>query len=416
MHFSENEKATYLFCAPLPQTKTTPLTIIEWNITVKSLATNSLEPTYLLDSSPSDLLNILTEATDTQKLNIVKKVESRQKLGFSVLELEELLHNGYGILFRSDFSKRLKKLHLKKRPPFYYYIGDITILNCEHALSVVGSREASEEELQTVIKITTDASQKGITIVSGGAKGVDSIAVETALNNGGKAIIFPTEGLSTWSRKKEYREYIQNGQVLLLSTQPIQARFASYYAMQRNKFVHSTGDATLVASSQISGKKKSGTWEGVAENIKEKWSPLYVIGQSEGVEKLREMGVAQPFTSLESIFKQNNKHIIESLQNHFTELLTKANQLQLTKDEIQLAYQQAFDYIFIDKNENLITNYEQQQLKEKINEEVVNLLSNNDDDSNQQDTPTDTEEVPQKEVQKSKLVQPSLFDSSWEIS
>lgn len=382
MHFSENEKTTYLFCAPLPQTKTTPLTIIEWNITVKSLAQKNLEPTYLLGCHPSDLFKILAEASESQKLKIINKVESRQNLGFGILELEELQHNGYGILFRSDFTKRLKKLILKQRPPFYYYIGDISILNCPQALSVVGARDANEEELQTLAKITAEAVKKDITIVSGGARGVDSIAVETALQNGGKAIIFPSEGLSTWARKKEYRKYIQNGQVILLSIQPIQAKFTGSYAMQRNKFIHSTGDVTLVASSQISAKKKSGTWEGVLENIKEKWSPLYVIGQSEGVEKLKEMEVAQSFTSLGNIFKPNNSKLLESLKNHFTDLLTKANQLGLSKDEIDKAFQQSYEAIYnnsIIKEELATLDFEKVQQNYNGEDELNNLFSTKSD-------------------------------------
>lgn len=99
MSFSENEKATYLFCAQLPQTKTTPLTTIEWNVTVKSLSQKNLEPAYLFDCSPSELINILSEAgevTEKQKLRIIEKVEYHQKLGFGLSELEELVHKGFG--------------------------------------------------------------------------------------------------------------------------------------------------------------------------------------------------------------------------------------------------------------------------------------------------------------------------------
>src|SRR5690606_7873433 len=137
---------------------------------------------------------------------------------------------------------RLKRLSLKQRPPFYYYIGDIKLLNSSHIFSVVGSRNPTDEELDTVAMITAEAAKKGITIVSGGARGVDSTAVDSALQHGGKAIIFPSEGLTTWASKKEYRKYIQTGHLLLLSVQHIEARFNAPYAMQRNKFIHSTGD------------------------------------------------------------------------------------------------------------------------------------------------------------------------------
>lgn len=346
MTFSENEKTTYLFCAPLLQTKTKPLTIIEWNTIVKSLAKENLEPTYLLDCSPSELLILLTEAKKSQKMNIIKKIEARQKLGFGILELEELYHNGYNVLFRADYSKRLKKLKLNQRPPFYYYVGNLNILNSNEALSVVGARDANDDELQTISLITSEAGQRGITIISGGARGVDSIAVESALQNGGKAIIFPSDGLMNWARKKEYRKYIQNGQLLLISAQHIKAKFSGSYAMQRNKFIHSTGDATLVASSKISGTKKSGTWEGVIENIEAQWSPLYVLGRSEGVEKLKEMNKATTFTSLDNIFKPNTNKLSTSLQKHFTDLISKAKELGLSEEIIRQVFNQSSKSIF----------------------------------------------------------------------
>lgn len=349
MNFSENEKAIYLFCAPLPQTKTKPLTTIEWNVTVKSLAKKNLAPAFLFECTSNELIQLLHEtgeATESQKSKITEKVEARQKLAFSLSELEDLNHKGFGVLFRANYPKRLKKLKLKQRPPFYYFIGDISILNSSRTLSVVGSRDATEDELQTVAQITAEAARNNVTIVSGGARGVDSIAVDTALEHGGKAIIFPTEGLAVWARKKEYRKYIQTNQLLLLSVQHVEAKFTAAYAMQRNKFIHSVGDATLVASSQISKQKKSGTWEGVMENLKEKWSPIFVIGESEGVKKLIEMNAAKPFTSFNDAFLQNKETVQRSLHKHFKHLVLEASQLGLSKEEIKQAFHDAYHFAF----------------------------------------------------------------------
>lgn len=324
MLFSDNEIATYLFCAPLQNTKTTPLTILEWNVTVKSLANHGRNPDFLLTCIPSNLQNILTEATEAQKSKIVQKVEKRQKLGVAMIELEEAINQGYNIVFRSQMPFRLKKLKLNTRPAFLYFIGDINILNTQNALGVVGARDALPEELAQVTEICQNAAKNDIIVISGGARGVDSAATDAALRAGGKVVIFPSEGLSRWSRRKEVRQYIQKGQLLIMSTQSLGANFTSAYAMQRNKYIHATGDATLVASSKVSSAKKSGTWEGVLENIKAKWSPLYVLGASEGVEKLKEMRNATAFTSIEDIFL--HKPIVKEAQfkQELQILITKA--------------------------------------------------------------------------------------------
>lgn len=303
MTFTENEKATYLFCAQLSQTKTNPLTILEWNAVVKSLSNIKKEPKDLLDMTASDLIHTLTEATEAQKKRIMNKITARQQLGAAMLEIEKMQHQGYGILFRAQMPHKLKKLTQRFVPAFFNYAGNVNILN-HRSLGVVGARNASQEELQQTSEIAKNAASQGVVIISGGARGVDTTAVDATLENGGKAIVFPADGLANWIKKKSIRQYIENNQLLLMSTQHINARFTGAYAMQRNKFIHAPSDAVLIASSSISGSKKSGTWEGVLENLKYQWSSLYVIGSSEGVEKLKVDGNAEVFSTFNDIYQQ----------------------------------------------------------------------------------------------------------------
>ena len=302
MNFSKSEMATYLFCATLPSTKTTPLTIMEWNTLVTSLANHNSYPEVLLHLSEEELSNMLSNSTQAQKERIIKKVLARKQLGIAMVELEEIANQGFNVVFRSQMPKRLKRLELKLRPAFYYSVGDLNILNSEHTLGVVGARDAKQEELAQVYEICKQAAYYNIVVISGGAAGVDSTATNAALENGGRAVIFPSVGIGSLIKNKAMRHYIQNGQLLILSTQPIHAAFTGKYAMERNKFIHSTGDAVLVGASQISGAKRSGTWEGVLENIRAQWSPLYTTGQSIGVLELLKMNKAQEFTSLNNIY------------------------------------------------------------------------------------------------------------------
>ncbi len=329
MQFTNNEIATYLFCAQLLRTKTTPLTILEWNSVVKSLSEHKLQPEALLIMPSSELLSILTQVTAVKKLKILEKIEARQKLGISMLELEEIVHQGYGIMFRSNMPLRLKKLTQKFIPAFFYYAGDPTILS-HRALGVVGARNANDEELAQTVSITKEAVIHGIVIISGGARGVDTTAVDAALRNGGKAVVFPVDGLAKWIKKSEIRQYIMDGQLLLMSTQNLDSPFSPSYAMQRNKFIHAPSDIMLIASSKISGKKSSGTWEGVLENLKYQWSSLYVIGNSEGVEKLVVDGNAKPFSSFEEIYELS-KSVKQGDVNDFDLKATEVIQIAIAE-------------------------------------------------------------------------------------
>ncbi|WP_227938311.1 DNA-processing protein DprA [Alkalihalobacillus deserti] len=336
MEFTNNELAIYLFCAQLTQTKTTPLTIIEWNAVVKSLSEQNMQPEVLFDLSTVEMDNVLTKTTETQKDRIIKKIVSRQKLGVSIIELKEIVHQGYGIMFRAQMPYRLKKLTQKFIPPFFYYAGDPSILS-HRTLGVVGARDANNVELQQTAEISKKAASYGVVIVSGGARGIDTTAVEATLENGGKAIIFPSEGLAKWVKKSNIRNHISNGNLLLMSAQKLDAPFSGSYAMQRNKFIHAPSDAVVVSSSKISGKKSSGTWEGVKENLKNKWSPLFVIGNSVGVEKLKTEGLASEFTSFEQIFKQDVSQENQSLtdiDDQILSLIKLASVKGLDKDTI----------------------------------------------------------------------------------
>lgn len=346
MEITDNEIATYSFCAQLTQTKTNPLTIIEWNTVVKALDKVSLQPEVLFKISPSKLEDLLVGATPAQKKKILHKVQARQELCVSTLELKELIHQGYGIMFRSQMPNVLKKLTQKYTPAFFYYVGDTTILS-HRSLGVVGARDASEEELTQTTEIAIEAAAHGVVIISGGARGVDTTAVEATLENGGKAIVFPADGLENWIKKSAIRNYISNGQLLLMSAQRINAHFTGAYAMQRNKFIHAPSDAVLVASSKISAQKKSGTWEGVLDNLAFAWTPIYVLGKSEGVNKLKAEGNATPFSSMAEIFKQEvasstsiDEEIVSLVQLAIAKGLSEAKLIQKITEVAASYYQE----------------------------------------------------------------------------
>lgn len=334
MKYSNNEVATYLFCAPLLQTKTKALTIIEWNELVRILSDRKLGPEILLTINDEELLELLNPLKkNAQKERIINKISQRRQLGIAMFELEELTNQGYYLIFRAQMPKRLKKLEAKLRPAFFYAVGDSQILNSDFTLGVVGSRNATKEELSAIESICTEASNKEIVIVSGGAKGVDLTATTAALKNGGKAVIFPSTGLGEFLKSKDNLQYIQNGQLLVLSTQPTYTRFTGAYAMERNKFIHVCGDNVLIGASDISAAKKSGTWEGVQENIKYNWSPLYAIGESRGVRELLGKNQAELYISLEKMYAFN-KRIAMALEKNLEKLLKNALNDGLGNSEI----------------------------------------------------------------------------------
>jgi DNA processing protein len=90
------------------------------------------------------------------------------------------------------FPKRLKEMH--DPPAFFFYLGDLEILS-EKTVSIVGSRQFSElgrwwlrEEVPLLV-------ERGITTISGGANGIDTLVHEFTVKAGGLTCVVLPGGL-----------------------------------------------------------------------------------------------------------------------------------------------------------------------------------------------------------------------------
>src|SRR3990172_4208836 len=93
-----------------------------------------------------------------------------------------------------DYPARLKEIY--DYPPVLYIRGEL-VPEDEWCLAVVGTRRATVYGRQITEEIVADLARNKITIVSGLAKGVDSIAHRTALEAGGRSLAVFASGLDT---------------------------------------------------------------------------------------------------------------------------------------------------------------------------------------------------------------------------
>jgi predicted Rossmann fold nucleotide-binding protein DprA/Smf involved in DNA uptake len=148
-------------------------------------------------------------------------------------------------------------------------------------------------------------------VVSGGARGVDQISMNAALEAGGVTIGILAENLLKKSIERSARNAIANGRLLLLSPYHPNARFTVGTAMGRNKLIYAMSDYGLVVSAE---HKKGGTWAGAEEELKrENALPVFVrIGNDipPGNSKLRDLGaISWP----DSIDRNNFKQRLQDL-------------------------------------------------------------------------------------------------------
>jgi predicted Rossmann fold nucleotide-binding protein DprA/Smf involved in DNA uptake len=184
-------------------------------------------------------------------------------LGFAISEYENI---GIFFMTRADtdeYPTRIRKALGRMCPPVFCYSGNRSLLDCS-AIGFAGSKDTKEADVLFTKEIAIKAIKNDYAIVSGGDIGVESIALETAIEHNHPAIAILTDSLMNRLRNKEYRIAVQNGSMLLLSPFVSNATIKRWPEMEQNKYVYAQSEGTVVVRA---GYPKSETYNGAAEAL-----------------------------------------------------------------------------------------------------------------------------------------------------
>jgi DNA processing protein len=161
-------------------------------------------------------------------------------------EIEKLDRYGVKVLtwHDPDYPSRLKEIY--DYPPVLYVRGSL-LPQDEWCLAVVGTRRATVYGRQAAEEIVADLAQNKITIVSGLAKGIDSIAHHSALEAGGRSIAVFGSGLDIVYPAENAalaRNIIQHGAVI--SEYPLGTRPKADNFPRRNRIMSGLSLGVLV--------------------------------------------------------------------------------------------------------------------------------------------------------------------------
>lgn len=161
-------------------------------------------------------------------------------------EMEKLERHGVQTLSFHDpgYPARLREIY--DYPPLLYIRGTL-LPQDEWCLAVVGTRRATVYGKQVVDEMVTDLAQSQLTIVSGLAKGIDSIAHRSALAAGGRSIAVFACGLDVVypSENAELaRGIMQHG--ALISEYPLGTRPRPENFPRRNRIMSGMSMGVLV--------------------------------------------------------------------------------------------------------------------------------------------------------------------------
>ncbi|BEO98894.1 MULTISPECIES: DNA-processing protein DprA [Fusobacterium] len=140
-------------------------------------------------------------------------------------------------------------------PPLkLYYKGNLDLLKDERLIAVVGTRNPSSYGKLCCEYMVKKMTSANITIVSGFAKGIDSIAHKTSLLTGGKTIAVIASGLDIVypaSNLSLYREIEEKG--LILSEYEAGVKPFKFNFPQRNRIIAGLSKGIIVVESKDRG-------------------------------------------------------------------------------------------------------------------------------------------------------------------
>lgn len=128
---------------------------------------------------------------DSRSIDALLLLRSRISLDAEMAKLERYKVNALAYE-DSRYPSRLKETY--DYPPVLYVRGNLSLQD-EPCLAIVGTRRPTAYGRQVTEEIVTDLVQSKITVVSGLARGIDSIAHRAALNAGGKTMAVFASGL-----------------------------------------------------------------------------------------------------------------------------------------------------------------------------------------------------------------------------
>lgn len=246
-----------------------------------------------------------------------------------------------------EFPENLKRIY--DSPVLLYYKGKLTDKD-KYSLSIVGTRNPTEYGKYNCEKFTEQISNLNIPVISGFARGIDTIVHKTCLKNNnmtyavfgcGIDVVYPYEN------SKLYKELIEKG--ALISEFPLGAKPDKMNFPRRNRIISGISLGTLVIESGIKGGALL-TAEIAVDQDKEVFAvPGYINSkQSEGTNELIKRGQAKLVTNIEDIIEELEIKLRPVLNNEHKEI-TEISLSDLNESELKIYSILDYEPIHIDE-------------------------------------------------------------------
>ena len=286
-------------------------------------------------------------------------------------EMEKAESQGIKVLVEGtpEFPKVFENLY---DPPFVLWRIGSTLPEDENAISVIGCRKPSAYGRQAALRLSEDIARAGYTVVSGLARGIDSLAHIGALKYPrGRTLAFLGSGLLNLyppENRKLAAEIAERGAVF--SEYPLSAKPLAMHFPQRNRLISGAAKGVLV----VEAKKDSGSFITV-DHAMEQGKPVFAVPgpithtESEGAHALIQQG-AKLVMGVEDIFHElqdmRAETVFRSRKNKALEGTAALG--QLTEDEKIILEKISYSPVHVD-----LLMRETQMVLRRLNELLLNL-------------------------------------------
>jgi predicted Rossmann fold nucleotide-binding protein DprA/Smf involved in DNA uptake len=225
------------------------------------------DPAALLGCIADDVCSTF-EVGPEEAQRVVALLDAASAFAF---ELDRLEQSGVRVVTSVDdeYPEALRKLG-RSAPPQLYAAGDVGLLH-RSLIGVVGSRAVGESDGELAKAVAREAVGHGFGVVSGGAKGVDRLAMTAAIDAGGAAVGALADSLLRTVRDADVRRAVTDGAACLFTPYKPSAGFSVANAMARNKLIYALSEATFVVACEA---EKGGTWAGAVEALRQHTAPV----------------------------------------------------------------------------------------------------------------------------------------------
>lgn len=210
----------------------------------------SAENAYLNISK--DNVDFLPEKIMSDIKNLIKNFDAHSE--YAKLEGENIKICRY---LDPDYPYLLKQIYAP--PPFFYYRGNISNLNSQLTLGVVGSRKQSSYGKMVLENFVPGLTKNNFAIISGLALGTDGYAHKTCLENNGYTVAVLGCGLDDETIYPQSNFYlakkILDSGGALISEYPIKSPSIKFHFPVRNRLISGLSRGVLV----VEAAEKSGS-------------------------------------------------------------------------------------------------------------------------------------------------------------